>query len=58
MLQGDTVDTDIVVDSSVQGISAAGGQASLSITLNQLDNAVELGVRTKFVDPVNCHTYS
>ena len=58
MLQGDTVDTDIVVDSSVQGISAGGGRASLSITLNQLDNAVELGVRTKLVDPVNCHTYS
>ena len=36
---------DEVVDHSVQGISVAGGLASLSITLNQLDNAVEFGVR-------------
>ena len=44
-MYGETVVVDEVVDHSIQGIRIPNPDASLNITLNQLDNAVEFGVR-------------
>ena len=44
-MNGETVVTDEVVDHSIQGIWVANTLVSLNITLNQMDNAVEFGVR-------------